>query len=233
MPAKAGLKKAMAAENTRIIPLNFNWRVAAAAILLFAILGSLLINNPNPDAMLAMDGLRKVELRKEVLNEKETSYKGNATALNSTSDLIGTEAHSPNNTVEKEGHTNRVAMEEMTVRQPIKPFSTRLVNDKSLKTSTENQLALAQLQKNSIAVQEPVKVKPQKVLTLGEFAQQRLNKTLVDQETPEDGLLLALLDKTIEKIDQKSDSSIDLDIQVENKKPKSFSLQIGKFKIRK
>lgn len=69
-------------------------------------------------------------------------------------------------------------------------------------------------------------------ISLSEYARTRLNKSLVKEENPEEGLILAFLDKTVDRIAENSEVNIDLELKKEKgKKLNHFRFTIGRLEI--
>lgn len=73
----------------------------------------------------------------------------------------------------------------------------------------------------------------QKEMTLAEFAKRKISQELVSKPNPEEGLALALLDKAVEKLDERSDRNLDLDLNEADNGTRGFELNIGKLKIKR
>jgi len=69
-------------------------------------------------------------------------------------------------------------------------------------------------------------------ISLPVYAKNQLYKSLVEEEDPKEGLLLALLDRTVDKISENTDIEMDLDVKKEKgKKLDHFRFTIGRLEI--
>ena len=225
-PDKTALKKA-----APFVQFNTIWR-SAIAVAAVALIAFLLIPDANqkgnliPELNTTARLSRDVNYSPEINTTEEATYES-VPVINTNSST------SQGKTIENLATNERSESEiPKLIKRAVKSIPLELVADIESPVSNEESAEYGSMDAVAIAQVSVEKSAPE-VLTLTEFAKRRLNQTLVNKEDPEEGLLLAVIDRAVEKLDERSERSIEFTVDEKNKTHKGFRLNIGKLEIRK
>ncbi len=219
-------------EETKVVPLFAIWRaisVIAASVLLVWMLWP--VHNPQGRVS------NLLGLGKNVINKSPRALSNEAIGL-------PVDLENPSKTpVNSQPYMAEVRSQEKSkierIRTQIGKIPSLLASE--ISNTSNRTLALPmQVQESNIdngsvellAARNQSKNSTNSYVSLTEFARTKLNKSLVQEENPEEGLLLAFLDKTVDRIAENSDMNIDLELKKEKgKKLDHFRFTIGRLEI--
>lgn len=220
--------------SVRVVPL-FNrvvqFTAAAAAVLLVWMIWpdqsptarrSMLSSNDNTE-------WRVVNTSSDDLNEQEGSTDDPASTNSNTNTVFF--AHEESAPIKRNANRDQ-APSKLTLRSHT--LIAQKDHEKQVKGLEEELETPDEIYYASAGNTDHLKPAENNVLTLGQFAKQKLNQTLVQAKEPEEGLILALLDRTAEKISENTATQVDLDVHKASEGEKGkFRLSIGKLEIRR
>jgi hypothetical protein len=121
-------------------------------------------------------------------------------------------------------------------KRSIRPIEQELVARVADPKLKDRRGTLPEVQQEKVfAMAKPTEraVNQPKEISLAEFAKRKIGKSLINKSNPEEGLALAVLDKAVEKLDERSDRELDLELNKTENNRTGFELSIGKLKIKR